>query len=116
MSDLQRAIYDLEGKLTWAKECGNYFVDELIDFDVIDTALTALRDMMRRQEGCVNCEKRYWYFTDYRFNPNYCPNCGRSLEPVGNTDTLPTSEHSSGAVSKTESVGQGPETGGEDEK
>ena len=60
-----------------------------------------------RQEGCVSCKNRYWYFTDYRFNPSYCPSCGRPLEPVGNADTLAT-------VSETERVDQkGPEPGGE---
>lgn len=53
MSDLQRAIYDLEGKLTWAKECGNYFVDELIDFDVIETAIAALREKQDRVKHTI---------------------------------------------------------------
>ena len=52
-------------------------------------ALTALRDAQARQEGCVSCKNRFWYFTDYRFNPNYCPNCGRDLDGA-------TAEQSSG--------------------
>jgi len=63
----------------------------------LTTALTALRDAQARQEGCFSCKNRFWYFTDYRFNPNYCPSCGRHIEPVGNADMLPT-------VSKTERV------------
>lgn len=38
----------------------------------------------------------------------FCPSCGRPLGPVGNADTLPTAEHSSGVEeptgSKTERV------------
>lgn len=60
--------------------------------DMERTAMAALRGVLERQEGCWHC----------------CPNCGRPLEPVGNADTLPTAEHSSGVeeptVSKTERV------------
>ena len=85
MSDLQRAIDDLEGKLTWAKECGNYFVDELIDFDVIDTAIVALREKQEREKGCRYCE---WIditqaHEDEDGPLNYCRACGRRLAQSG---------------------------------
>ena len=55
----------------------------------IEMAVAALRDAQARQEGCISCKNRFWYFTDYRFNPNYCPNCGRDLDGA-------TAEQSSG--------------------
>jgi len=55
----------------------------------IEMAVAALRDAQARQEGCISCKNRFWYFTDYRFNPNYCPSCGRDLDGA-------TAEQSSG--------------------
>lgn len=77
-----------------------------------DTIIVALRDAQARQKGCAMCigivraEKIDMVLAHKEdgglagladISCNYCPSCGRSLEPVGNPDTLAT-------VSKTERV------------
>lgn len=103
--------YDIQGPGAEAGTVYHLFVAS------IDTALAALRDAQARQEGCEWCNEEnldleYYYTLPtaprmFQTRRSYCHKCGRALnEPDGNADKLAT-------VSKTESVGQGPEPGGE---
>ena len=81
------------------------------EYKALDTALTALRDMLKRREGCEYCEKEKriknacytnafaevckhsksfavhmplnFGSADCDFFINYCPMCGRKLEVEG---------------------------------
>ena len=65
------------------------------EYKALDTALTALRDMMRRREGCAMCRgivraEKIDMILAYKadggiaglseISCNYCPRCGRKLE------------------------------------
>ena len=48
----------------------------------LDAAHKSLLEKRERDRGCLNCQKKIWFFTDYRFSPGFCPSCGKKLQDV----------------------------------
>jgi len=110
-NDLQAAVEHFEDQLELLRHYAEDYPDkdnDTVIADIYATALSALRDALKRAEGCEWCEEENldveYYYTlptaprSFQTRRNYCHKCGRRLA----------------TVSKTERVGQGPEPPGEE--